>query len=247
MMRHLRAMALGLLTLAAVGAGQARAQDSTAAQQDTSTAEAEERPTGLPSKLQWKFNLDAGIGTFGFNNSLYANAHPDPSGDLSENWLEGFAKPALSASYGLSKGELYGAISAVGERTYAAPPPLVGAEASSYQVEDLYLGWRSGNALKLGENALDFTVGRTQYKIGTGFLLWDGAGDGGSRGGFWTGARKAWEFATVARVKPERHTFEGFYFDRDEAPEIEAGARLFGGNSEYAVNEANTGGGRPRD
>ena len=40
-MRHLRAMGLGLLSLAA--AGQARAQDSTAAQQDTSAAEPEER------------------------------------------------------------------------------------------------------------------------------------------------------------------------------------------------------------
>jgi hypothetical protein len=239
-MRHVRAVALGLLTLAAVGAGRASAQDSTAAQQDTAAADTEERPTGLPHRVQWKFNLDAGLGTFGFNNSLYANAHPDPSGDLSENWVESFAKPALSATYGLSKGELYGAISAVGERTYAAPPPLVGDEASSFQVEDLYLGWRSGTALDVGENALDLTVGRTQYKIGTGFLLWDGGGEGGSRGGYWSGARKAWEFATVARFKPKRHTFEGFYLDRDEVPESETGTRLFGGNYEYAFNETNT-------
>jgi len=237
-MRRLRLMVLGLLTLA--GARRASAQDSTAAPQDTSAAEPEERPTGLPSRVQWKFNFDAALGTFGFNNSLYANAHPDPSGDLSDNWVEGFAKPALSGTYGLDKGELYGAISAVGERTYAAPPPLVGNEASSFQVEDLYLGWRSGDALKVGENALDFTLGRTQYKIDTGFLLWDGAGDGGSRGGFWTGGRKAWQFATVARFKPKRHTFEGFYLDRDEVPESETGTRLFGGNYEYAFNESNT-------
>ena len=237
-MRRLRVIALGLLTLA--GVRQASAQDSTAAQQDTSAAETEERSTGLPSKVQWKFNLDAGLGTFGFNNSLYANAHPDPSGNLSDNWFEGFVKPAISGTYGLKKGELYGAISGVGERTYAAPPPLVGSEASSYQVEDLYIGWRSGDALKVGENALDFTVGRTQYKIGTGFLLWDGGGEGGSRGGYWSGARKAWQFATVARFKPNRHTFEGFYLDRDEVPESETGTRLFGGNYEYAFNESNT-------
>ena len=217
----IRAVGLGLLTLAGAGAGPRPGHDGvrTRAAQDTAAAETEERPTGLPQKVQWKFNLNAGLGTFGFNNSLYANAHPDPSGDLSDNWVESFAKPALSATYGLRKGELYGAISAVGERTYAAPPPLVGDEASSFQVEDLYLGWRSGTALDIGENALDLTVGRTQYTIGKGFLLYDGGGEGGSRGGYWSGARKAWQFATVARFKPKRHTFEGFYLDRNEVPE----------------------------
>ena len=37
-------------------------------------------------------------GTFGFANSLYTNPKPDqPSGDLSDNWIEGSIKPALSA------------------------------------------------------------------------------------------------------------------------------------------------------
>ena len=201
----------------------------------TSTLPAQDsasRPTGLPKQLSWTFNLDAGLGAFGFANSLYLDTRPDPSGDLSDNWFESFVKPGLSVSYKAGKGEFYGQLSAVGERTFAAPPPLVGREASSFQVEDLAVGWRSGT--------LDFTVGRTQYKIGTGFLLWDGGGEGGSRGGYWSGARKAWQFATVARFKPNRHTFEGFYLDRDEVPESETGTRLFGGNYEYAFNESNT-------
>ena len=38
--------------------------------------------------------------------------------------------------------------------------------------EDAYLGWRSGTLLAgLGENALDFTLGRTQYRLGHGMLL----------------------------------------------------------------------------
>jgi hypothetical protein len=232
-MTHLRAVTLGLLFLASTG--QAQAQDSVA-----TPAPAEPRPTGLPKNLQWEFNFDAGLGTFGFSNSLYTDVRPDPSGNLSDNWVEGFVKPKLSASHGLGKAELYGAISAVGERTYAAPPPLVGDEASSFQVEDLYLGWRSGTSLGIGENALDFTVGRTQYKIGKGFILWDGGGEGGSRGGFWSNARKAWQFATVARFKPKHHTLEAFYLDRDEVPESETGTRLWGGNYELSLGEANT-------
>jgi hypothetical protein len=229
-MRQLRSVVLGFLVLA--GVGRVEAQDS--------ASKTEERPTGLPPKVQWKFNLDAGLGTFGFSNSLYTNVRPDPSGDLSDNWVESFVKPALSGTYRLSTSELYGAISAVGERTYAAPPPLVGEEASSFMVEDLYVGWRSGTAIKVGENALDLKVGRTQYRIGQGFLLWDGGGEGGSRGGFWSGARKAWAFASVGRFQPKNHTIEGFYLDRNEVPESETGTRLWGGNYELSLGEANT-------
>jgi hypothetical protein len=233
-MKHVRAVSMALLLWAS--ARQAVAQDSVPA---APPAE-EERSTGLPGKVDWEFNFDAGLGSFGFSNSLYTNARPDPSGDLSDNWVESFVKPAVSGSYGVGEGALYGKISAVGERTFAAPPPLVGEEASSFQVEDLYLGWRSGTALDIGENALDFTVGRTQYRIGSGFILWDGGGEGGTRGGFWSNARKAWEFAGVARFKPKIHTFEVFYLDRDEVPESETGTRVFGGNYQLALGEANT-------
>jgi hypothetical protein len=199
----------------------------------TSTA----RSTGLPKRVEWKFNFDAGLGTFGFANSLYTDPRPDPSGDLSENWLETFAKPALSATYALTTGQLYGAASVVGERTFSAPPPLVGEEASSFQVEDLHLGWRSGTSLGLGENALDFRVGRSRYQIGRGFLLADGGGEGGTRGGYWSNARKAWEFSAVARFAPKRHALEAFYLDRDEVPERETGTRLWGANYEVSLGD----------
>ena len=226
-MKQPTTVTLGLLVLA--GVGQVHAQEKQ-----------EERPTGLPSQVQWKFNLDAGLGVFGFGNSLYTNVRPDPSGDLSDNWVESFAKAGVSGTYGLKKSQLYGALSAVGERTFAAPPPLVGEEASSFQVEDLYIGWRSGSTIGLGEDALDLSVGRNRYRIGQGFLLWDGGGEGGSRGGFWSNARKAWAFAGVGRLKAKRNTFEGFYLNRDEVPERETGTRLWGGNYEFAFNDANT-------
>jgi len=228
-------MLVGLTGLLGAHLALAAGTDSTA-----SADPPEARSTGLPSKVHWTFNFDAGFGFFGFNNSLYTNVRPDPSGNLSDNWMEGFAKPAISGTFNLSKGELYGKASVVGERTYDAPPPLVGTEASSYQAEDLSLGWRSGTSVGSSENMLDFTVGRTPYKIGHGMLLWDGGGEGGSRGGFWSNARKAWGFAAVARVKPKHHTIEGFYLDRDEVPESETKTRLWGANYELAVGEKTT-------
>ena len=229
-----RALGLPLLL---IGAAQAKAQEPPT---PTSAPPEEERSTGLPKKGTWTFNLDIGLGGFGFANSLYTNARPDPSGNLGDNWAESYAKPAVSARVGLGHSELYGKVSAVGERTFAAPPSLVGEDASSFQVEDLYLGWRSGKSLGSSENLLDFTVGRTQYKIGHGLLLWDGAGEGGSRGGFWSNARKAWEVAAVGRVKPRNHTVEFFYLDRDEVPENDTGTRLWGANYELALGDKST-------
>jgi hypothetical protein len=200
----------------------------------------EDRPTGLPKKVKWTFNFDAAWGSFGFANSLYTNNRPDPSGNLGDHWFEGFIKPALSGSIALGKSELYGKVSGVGERTYGPPPSIVGESASSFKQEDLYAGWRSGTSLGSSENLLDFTAGRTQYKIGHGFLVWDGGGEGGSRGGFWSNARKAWQFAAVGRLQPKHHRMEGFYLDRDEVPENDTGSRLAGMNYEYSPTETST-------
>jgi hypothetical protein len=238
----LRTLAARLLAALCVsGAASAVAQETPPAPATPTPAPAEEeRSTGLPRKGTWTFHLDIGLGGFGFANSLYTDVRPDPSGDLSDNWAESFAKPAVSASFGLGESELYAKLSAVGERTFAAPPGLVGEDASSFQVEDLAIGWRSGTSLGGSENLLDFTLGRAPYTIGHGFILWDGAGEGGSRGGFWSNARKAWEFAAVGRLKPGKHTLEAFYLDRDELPERDSGTTLWGGNYELAVGEGTT-------
>jgi hypothetical protein len=232
--RSLRAIAL-VASLSVAGVGQAGAQDSTAA-----APKEEERPTGLPKKVQWHFNLDAGIGGFGFAHSLYTNERPDPSGNLGDNWAESYAKPAISGEYNLTKSQLYGKVSVVGERTFGAPPSLVGEDASSFKIEDAYIGWRSGKSVGKTENELDFTIGRTQYTLGHGLILWDGGGEGGTRGGFWSNARKAWNFATVGRFKPGHHTLEAFYLDRDEVPEADSHTHLWGANYQYQLGEANT-------
>jgi hypothetical protein len=204
-------------------------------------AEEEERTTGLPSWGQWKFNFDAGAGVFGFDNSLYTNPHADPSGNLSDNWFESFIKPALSLDLPLEGGSVFfGKLSAVGERTFSAPPTVVGESASSLLAEDVYVGWRSGTTLGIGEDALEITLGRAPYKIGHGFLLWDGAAEGGTRGGYWSGARKAWEYAAIGQFKAKNNTLQVFYLDRDELPESDTGTKLWGANYELSLGENTT-------
>jgi hypothetical protein len=198
-------------------------------------AEDEEKKTlpGFPEGTDVKLEFSAGWGFFGFGNSLYANSHDEVTQDLSDNWMEGYVKGGFSGTHKMSGGgELYAAVTGVGERTYNAPPPLVGGEASSFDVEDLYIGWRN--------ETFDIAVGRTQYKLGHGMLIYDGASEGGSRGGFWSGARKSYEFAAVAKAKFGPTTVEAFYLDRDELPESDSASAAWGANVEFSWNEDNT-------
>jgi len=209
--------------------------------QDKPEEKTEERPTGLPSPITWTFNLDAGWGTFGFANSLFNNPKEGVEENLSDQWFEGYVKPALSATYTLdSSSQIYGKLSAVGERTYGSVPEAFGQDISSFYPEDLSIGWRSGKSLALGENAIDLTVGRTRYRLGHGFLLYDGAAEGGSRGGYWTNARQAFQFAAIARFKPAHHIFEAFYLDKDELEENDTGSRLWGTNYEFSPTDTTT-------
>jgi hypothetical protein len=213
---------------------------------DKSGNQEQERSTGLPPRVKWTFNFDAGWGTFGFANSLYNNPkEPGVDEDLSDQWFEGYVKPAISGSYSFaSTSELYGKVSVVGERTYGSVPAAFGTDVSSFGPEDLSIGWRSGTSIaSLGENGLDFVVGRTQYRLGHGFLLWDGAAEGGSRGGYWTNARKAFAIAAIGRLKPGPHTIESFYLDKDELEEGDTDSRLWGANYEYSIGDATTLGG----
>jgi hypothetical protein len=207
--------------------------------------EGEARSTGLPGGVDWTFNFDASWGNFGFMNSLYTNPKPgQPSGNLGDNWFEGSVKPALTAAYKTaSTWTLWGKVSAVGERTYGAAPSLVGEDASSFKAEDLAFGVRSGKALGgLGDDAVELTVGRAPYQLGHGFLLWDGAAEGGTRGGYWSNARKAFAFASIARLETEEHKVEAFYLKRDELPEANTDTRVFGVNYEASLGSTTLGG-----
>jgi hypothetical protein len=216
-------------------AAQAQPQENPPAKQE------KEDPTGLPGGVEWKFNFDATWGSFGFANSLFQNPKEGVPENLSDQWFEGSIKPALSGSHKLaSSSEIYGKVSAVGERTYGEQPVLFGGDYSSFQVDDLSIGWRSGTSIGSSENLLDFTVGRAPFTLGHGMLLWDGSAEGGSRGGYWTNARKAFEFAAIARLHPGNHKIETFYLDKDELPESQTGTRLWGTNYEFAAGEHST-------
>ena len=199
-------------------------------------------PDRAPITRQWTFNFDAGWGTFGFANSLYNNPkEPGVDEDLSDQWFEGYVKPALSGDYTLaSSSEIYGKVSAVGERTYGSVPAEFGADVSSFGPEDLSIGWRSGKSMDDRRERARLRRRARRIRSATGSCCSDGAAEGGSRGGYWTNARKAFEFAAIGRFKPGAHMVETFYLDKDELEENESGSRLWGANYEYASARTTT-------
>src|SRR5580765_3180463 len=233
--------AAALLTPAVAGAQTAGQSPPPPAPPPAAPDKPEERSTGLPPKVAWTFNFDAGWGTFGFANSYYNNPKGTEKENLSDQWFEGYVKPSLSGSYKLaSSSEIYGKLSVVGERTYGSVPELYGPDVSSFAPEDASIGWRSGKSIGSSENLVDVSVGRVQYQLGHGFLLWDGAAEGGSRGGYWTNARKAFAFGAVGRAMPGPHKIELFYLDKDELNENESGTRLWGTNYEFTAGKDTT-------
>jgi hypothetical protein len=202
----------------------------------------EQRSPGLPPHVEWTFNFDAGWGTFGFANSYYNNPKGSEQENLSDQWFEGFVKPSISGSYTLaSSSEFYGKVSVVGERTYGSAPALYGPDVSSFSPEDASIGWRSGKSIGSSEHLIDVSVGRVPYQLGHGMLLYDGAAEGGSRGGYWTNARKAFAFGAIGRVKPGPHKIELFYLDKDDLDENETGTRLWGTNYEISGKHTTVG------
>src|SRR5688572_24741585 len=111
----MRLAAVTLTTLVAVSSaaaqdGPASRPENASPQQTTVPATSAERPTGLPSQLKWTCNFDAGWGTFGFANSLFINPKdPGTNEDLSDQWFEGYVKPALTGVHTTGTlSELYG-------------------------------------------------------------------------------------------------------------------------------------------
>ena len=133
--------------------------------------------------------------------------------------------------------EWYGKMSGVGEGTFSAAPTARGRRL------DVVRRRRPVRRLAFGRREAASGISPSaahQYKLGHGMLLYDGASEGGSRGGYWTNARKAFELAAIGRFKPGNSTIEAFYLDRDELPESDSGSKLWGVNFEYAIGEDTT-------
>jgi len=158
-------------------------------------------------------------------------------GVASGPWLEGVLTPSLDWTYRLSKGAgVYGRLSAIAASTSGAD--AAGADAaerriSSIELEDSYVGWRSGDLLArtLGHDAIDVSIGRRKYQVGSGFLFWKESSNGASRAATGIAPRKAARLAITAKIDTHGWALDTVYLQFNDKPSTKT--HLVGGDLSY--------------
>ncbi|HET6519892.1 MAG TPA: alginate export family protein, partial [Geminicoccaceae bacterium] len=160
-------------------------------------------------------------------------------GGDADDWIEAAFEAGLDGNLGLNDyGALYGRFSVVGTATRGGID-LAGSNADDGSLDDLavenaFVGWRSGDLLPaLGGDAVDLSVGRQDYLVGTGFLFGDAGAD--DRGAVWLSPRDAFDFAGIARVTVGSLTGEAVYLTPNDRPD--SGTELAGINLDYAIGD----------
>lgn len=130
----------------------------------------------------------------------------------SSSWQEGYLKYGFSGDQALGGGRLFGAVNLMSTGTWGdgdAAGFTNGSERRT-QVEDAYLGWRSGDLFPaLGKDGLSVSAGRQAIVVGDGFLIagdalnfGNGIADGilNRGGGYYLAARQAFSHTAVVSL-----------------------------------------------
>ena len=190
-------------------------------------AQAQAPSSGEPQTSSGRFSLTPGlqIEAAGFlqDNSWFGQSQAN-IGAVSTNWAEAVVIPSFDwryRPYGTST--IYGRLSAIG--AYTDGIDAAGSDANSsrnhdLELEDGYVGWRSGDLLAntLGKDAVDVSFGRRKYQVGSGFLFWKESNNGASRGAEGIAPRKAARFAAEANLTTHGWNVEGIYLDFNDRP-----------------------------
>ena len=194
-----------------------------------------------------KVTANADLAVVGFlnNNSWFGQSEPF-LGDDTDSWLELGFEPQLSLEAPLGKGTFFGKLSAVFTDTFGddASGLTIGADDThDASIEQGHIGWRMSDLFPgLEDDTFSITIGRQDYVIGTGLLIADGGGDGGDRGGWYLGMRKAFKNSAIARIASKELLAEAFYLENQpRSGGIEGD--VAGGNLEYHFGDTLTLGG----
>lgn len=197
-------------------------------------------------------DIEAALGIFS-SAETYNLGAKSQAGD--SEWQEGYIKYGLSGSQSIGSGSrVYGAINLVSSGTWGDGDAggITSGNERETEVEDAYLGWRSGNLIPaLGEDGLDLSIGRQPFTIGDGFLInsdalnfgdaLNGPGLDFDRGGaYWLAARKAFDRTAIARIGgSDGLRADLFWLASDN--KAQAGMELAGINTEYVTPQGTFG------
>ncbi len=198
-------------------------------------------------------DIEAVFGVFSSDENYNLGAKSTAGGS---DWQEGYIKYGLSGShvYGQGGASVYGGLNLISSATWGDGDAggFTSGDESDTDLEDAYLGWRSGNMIPaLGENGLDISFGRQNFSIGDGFLingdalnLGDALNGGGydfDRGGaYWLAARKAFDRTAIARIGGAEGLRADLFWIESDNP-AQAMTELAGINAEYVMPEGTVG------
>jgi hypothetical protein len=127
--------------------------------------------------------------------------------------LEAFAKPQLVGLYDPGPYNIYGRLSAgIGLTTFQGdayfPYDTSYNNPFRIQLEEAVVGIRSGTSFRdwgISDNPdiFDFSVGNQDFYVGDGFLIDQGASNGGRRAAYWSGQRTAFSNTAIVRVNTQ--------------------------------------------
>ena len=150
---------------------------------------------------------------FGQNQSWFGESYSF-LGVSASHWTEFGSKFGLKGESKLGGGTLFGSVSGVYTRTSGDDASGVTAgldDMSATTLEQSNLGYKLGDVFSgLEDDSVSVQVGRFDYSIGTGMLVNDGGSDGGDRGGWYLGLRKA--FQNGAMVSLDSKTLKAQVF-----------------------------------
>jgi hypothetical protein len=180
------------------------------------------------------FNFDAVIAGFVGEDSWFG-ASKEFLGAGTNNWAEYAAEPRLSLETPLGGGTVFGQLSAVATKTGSddASGLTIGVDAEDVDLEQANLGWKIDDVFSALENdTFSISAGDQDYLIGTGMLIADGHADGGERGGWYIGMRKAFSESAIVRLKSDELLLEGFRMENQPRDGGLKG-KVWGVNGEY--------------
>lgn len=183
------------------------------------------------------FNVDlVGAGFVNFNS--WFGQSKAFLGDDTNSWFEMGVEPRMAFELPVGKGTVFGQLSGVYTNTFGedASGLTIGLDSTDdITLEQAHIGWKVDDLFAgLEEDTFSIIGGRQDYTIGTGLLIADGGGDGGERGGWYIGMRKAFQESVIARLKSRELLIEGFRLENNPRRGGTEG-EAYGGNFEYNV------------
>lgn len=198
-------------------------------------ARAEQEILSNDDGMKLTFNVDVVGAGFSATDSWFGESDAF-LGANTDDWAEFGAEPKLALTMPMGEGEFFGEVSGVYTSTYGddASGLTIGLEdKQELTLEQGHVGWRAVDFFENIENdTFSLTIGRQDYSIGTGLLIVDGAGDGGERGGWYLGMRKAFSESTVVSFDNEKWLAEGFNL-KNRPREGGTQGQAYGANVEY--------------